>query len=180
MGGQQKVLLLPRRVPRTPSEIRACIRKCKRMVTKQALVSAGASIVPIPGINVTIDVTVMASILNSVNNEFGLSPIELQSLSTTQRLQIFRCITAVGSAWAGKFITVPLIMAALKKLSLQLTVTQITKWVPILGQLAAASVSFAAMKYIGNKHIEDCARIATMYAQNTTRRIQPRPTDIEA
>ncbi len=179
MGGQQSVPLLTRRVPRTPSEIRACVKKCKRMVTKQSLVSAGASIVPIPGLNVTVDVTVMAAILNSVNNEFGLSPNEMDALSTTQRLQIFRCITAVGSAWAGRVITVPLIVSALKKFSLQFTVSQVTKWVPILGQVAAAGVSFAAMKYIGNRHVDDCARIALLYSRSNVRRIQPREDDID-
>ena len=107
----------------------------------------------------------MASILNSVNSEFGLSPREIERLSTDQRLQVFAMITAVGSSWAGKYITAPLVTAVLKKLSVQITATQVAKFVPILGQVAGAGISFAAMKFIGNKHIEDCVRISRLFSQ---------------
>ena len=74
-------------------------------------------------------------------------------------------ITAVGSSWAGKYITAPLVTAVLKKLSVQITATQAAKFVPILGQVAGAGISFAAMKFIGNKHIEDCVRISRLFSQ---------------
>ena len=55
--------------------------------------------------------------------------------------------------------------AVLKKLSVQITATQVAKFVPILGQVAGAGISFAAMKFIGNKHIEDCVRISRLFSQ---------------
>ncbi len=158
-------LLLPMGLPKTEEELQERIRRSKKLVTKRALVSAGASLVPIPGINVTIDISLMATILNAVNAEFGLDPKEISALPTAQRLEIFSCITAVGSAWAGKVITVQLVMSVLKKVSVQMTAVQVTKWIPILGQAASAGISFAAMKFIGNRHIRDCIEIARLYMQ---------------
>ena len=91
-----------RQIPTEDDDLEAAIQRCKKLVTKRALYSAGASLVPIPGVNITVDVALMASILNSVNSEFGLSPREIERLSTDQRLQVFAMITAVGSSWAGK------------------------------------------------------------------------------
>ncbi len=151
-----------RQIPTEDDDLEAAIQRCKKLVTKRALYSAGASLVPIPGVNITVDVALMASILNSVNSEFGLSPREIERLSTDQRLQVFAMITAVGSSWAGKYITAPLVTAVLKKLSVQITATQVAKFV---GQVAGAGISFAAMKFIGNKHIEDCVRISRLFSQ---------------
>ncbi len=63
-----------RQIPTEDDDLEAAIQRCKKLVTKRALYSAGASLVPIPGVNITVDVALMASILNSVNSEFGLSP----------------------------------------------------------------------------------------------------------
>ena len=83
--------------------------------------TAGASAIPIPGINVTVDVTMLMSILNFINQEFGLTPQQIQHLSTDKQVQLFQMITVTGSAWAGKLITKSLVLAVLKKLSIQMT-----------------------------------------------------------
>lgn len=135
-------------IPPDEQAILDCIARTKKFVTQRALVTAGASAIPIPGINVTVDVTMLISILNFINQEFGLTPQQIQHLSTDKQVQLFQLITVTGSAWAGKLITKSLVLAVLKKLSIQLT---------------AAGLSFAALKWIGNQHIQDCARIARLF-----------------
>lgn len=147
-------------IPPDEQAILDCIARTKKFVTQRALVTAGASAIPIPGINVTVDVTMLMSILNFINQEFGLTP------------QLFQMITVTGSAWAGKLITKSLVLAVLKKLSIQMTAAQAAKWVPIAGQVAAAGLSFAALKWIGNQHIQDCARIARLFNEEGCPRSQ--------
>jgi len=149
-----------------------CIARTKKFVTQRALVTAGASAIPIPGINVTVDLTMLMSILNFINQEFGLTPQQIQHLSTDKQVQLFQMITVTGSAWAGKLITKSLVLAVLKKLSIQMTAAQAAKWVPIAGQVAAAGLSFAALKWIGNQHIQDCARIARLFNEEGCPRSQ--------
>ena len=138
-------------IPPDEQAILDCIARTKKFVTQRALVTAGASAIPIPGINVTVDVTMLMSILNFINQEFGLTPQQIQHLSTDKQVQLFQMITVTGSAWAGKLIT---------------------KWVPIAGQVAAAGLSFAALKWIGNQHIQDCARIARLFNEEGCPRSQ--------
>lgn len=155
-------------IPPDEQAILDCIARTKKFVTQRALVTAGASAIPIPGINVTVDVTMLMSILNFINQEFGLTPQQIQHLSTDKQVQI----TVTGSAWAGKLITKSLVLAVLKKLSIQMTAAQAAKWVPIAGQVAAAGLSFAALKWIGNQHIQDCARIARLFNEEGCPRSQ--------
>ena len=150
-------------IPPDEQAILDCIARTKKFVTQRALVTAGASAIPIPGINVTVDVTMLMSILNFINQEFGLTPQQIQHLSTDKQVQLFQMITVTGSSWAGKLIT---------KLSIQMTAAQAAKWVPIAGQVAAAGLSFAALKWIGNQHIQDCARIARLFNEEGRPRSQ--------
>ena len=159
-------------IPPDEPAILDCIARTKKFVTQRALVTAGASAIPIPGINVTVDVTMLMSILNFINQEFGLTPQQIQHLSTDKQVQLFQMITVTGSAWAGKLITKSLVLAVLKKLSIQMTAAQAAKWVPIAGQVAAAGLSFAALKWIGNQHIQDCARIARLFNEEGCPRSQ--------
>ena len=146
-------------IPDSQEEVDIIAKRCKAMVTKKALVSAGLSVVPLPGVNVAVDISLMISILDSINKEFGLSPKQIDKLSSEQQLKLFQWITASGSAFAGKLITQPLLMAVLKKVSIQLTSAQAAKIVPIIGIAASAGISFAALKWIGNTHIKDCVKI---------------------
>lgn len=37
-----------------------------------------------------------------------------------------------------------------------MAIKQVTKYVPFVGQAVSAGISFGAMKYLGNAHIEEC------------------------
>lgn len=149
-----------RTIPLDEERIGIIAERAKRMVTTRALVSAGASVLPIPGLDVAVDIGVMATILNSVNQEFGLTPDQIARLPTEQRLRLFGILTMAGSTSCGKVITKTILMSALSKVGVKLTASQATKWVPIVGSALSATISFSALKYIGNQHISDCVRIA--------------------
>lgn len=153
----------PKKLPRSEAAIEEAAARSRKMVTRRALTGAGLSVIPIPGVNATVDIALMASILDSVNKEFGLSPQQIELLSTDNQLKVFGIITASGSAWAGKLITKNLVIAVLKKMSLQLTAAQIGKLVPLVGSAASAGLSFAAIKWVGNQHIKDCINIARKF-----------------
>lgn len=159
-------------IPADEQAILDTMVRAKKLVTKRAMLSAGASVLPIPGVDAMVDVTMLITILNAINEEFGLSPKQIQHLSTDNQVRLFQFITVTGSSWVGSVITKPLVLAALKKMSIQLTAAQAAKWLPIAGQAAAAGLSFAALKWIGNQHIEDCARIARLYNEDGIRRSQ--------
>ena len=152
-------------IPLGDVAILAAKERAKKLVTKRALVSAGASVLPIPGMDVAVDIGVMISILSAVNQEFGLTPEQIEALPIERRLKVFGLISMAGSTLAGKVVTAPLALALLKGLGVKLTSKQAVRWVPFVGQAVAASVSFGALKILGNQHIEDCARISREFSE---------------
>lgn len=60
----------------------------------------------------------------------------------------------------GRMVTKQLIIQVLKRVGIRVATKSIVKFVPILGQVLAASISFGAMKLIGNAHVDDCYEVA--------------------
>lgn len=164
-ASSENLLPAEREVPIGEDLIQKAAERSRRLVTKRALISAGASALPVPGADIAVDIGVMTSILTSVNQEFGLTQEQINRLPTEKRLKLFSIITAVGGTFAGKIITVPIVTAALRHVGVQLTAKQASRWVPIIGTAVSASVSFTALKFVGNQHIEDCVRISRMLTE---------------
>lgn len=140
--------------------------ECKSMVTKRAAASSFAAIVPIPGTNIVADIGMLMQLLPEINKKFGLSKEEIEQLDENSKIIIAQFMKEAGSLFVGKVITKELVLQALQGMAKKIAIQQIVKYIPILGQAAAAAISFAVMKhvgnshYVGNSHIEECYAIA--------------------
>lgn len=147
-------------IPATPRDISRIASDCRKLVTRRALLSAGASVVPVPGIDIAVDVTVLVRMLEEINQRFGLTPEQIDRLAPERRLFAYKAAMAVGSALIGRIVTRELVITLLKTIGVRLTAKQAAKYVPFAGQAVAASLSFAALKSLGDRHVEDCVRVA--------------------
>lgn len=147
-------------VPSTPREIDALRRKCRRLVTRRAAMSAGAAAVPIPGLDVAADITLLMRLIEEINAEFGLTPEQIERLQPKTKIIVYRIIAGAGSALAGKVVTRELVVLLLKKAGMKTAAKYGAKMVPVAGQLASAAIGFAAFRVIGYQHVEACARVA--------------------
>lgn len=129
-------------------------------VDRQALMSAGATFVPIPGADMLIDVSLMVQVINHINREFGLTPEQIEQLPSQKRILIYEVINCVGTVLAGKVITAQAAVSLLKNVGIKLGNRQAARWMPIVGQLSAAALGYTALRYLGRAHIKDCERIA--------------------
>ena len=86
-------------------------------------------------------------------------------LKTHERLAAFEAIHWVGAVLIGKIITSELAIGVLKSLGVKVAGKQVARWVPIVGQVSAATLGFAAMKYLGHQHIADCEAVARRVVQ---------------
>jgi hypothetical protein len=66
----------------------------------------------------------------------------------------------VGSVLVGKFISRDLIIKATTKIGTRMATKQFAKYVPLAGQIVAATVGYAAIRYFGEEHMKDCIRVA--------------------
>lgn len=160
----------PALIPATRRDVDAVARRCRKIVTRRALVSAGAAVVPIPGIDVAVDLGMLMKMLHEINEEFGLTPAQIEALATRRRLTAYKAITAIGSSYIGRILTRELAMTLLKSVARRIATKTTVKYVPLAGQALAAGISFAAIKYIGDRHIEDCVAVADYVIDADTRR----------
>lgn len=142
------------------------------MVTKRAALSGGASMVPIPGVDIAADVGLLFELLPEINKRFGLSPDQIEEYNPQMKMFVANAIINMGTRAAGKWITKELVMMLLKRVGVRITAKQAAKYVPFIGQGVAAALGFTAMKIVGNQHIEECSRIAR-HAVAETKRLPP-------
>ena len=140
--------------------LEAAVKRSRKLLNKRALVAAVASAVPVPGLDWAVDAALLSKLIPEINREFGLSPAQLDQLDPKKREQVQKAAAMVGSVLIGKFISRDLIIKATTKIGMRLTTKQLAKYVPLAGQIVAATVGYAAIRYFGEEHIKDCIRVA--------------------
>ena len=140
--------------------LQAAVKRSRKLLNKRAMVAAVASAVPIPGLDWAVDAALLSKLIPEINKEFGLTPQQLDQLSPHKREQVQRAVTMVGSVLIGKLISRDLVIKAATKIGMRLTTKQLAKYVPFAGQIVAAAVGFAAIRYLGEEHMKDCVRVA--------------------
>lgn len=65
----------------------------------------------------------------------------------------------VGSVLIGKLITRDMVVRLARAAGMRMTATQAAKYVPLAGQAAAAALGYATLRYLGERHIQDCIRV---------------------
>ncbi len=150
-------------------ELEEIKKKCQSMVTKSSTLSAGTAVIPVPGLDIGSDVAILMRLIPKINEQFGLSPEQIDSMDTESKLFVMTAISNTGSKMAGKYITRKLIVMLLNKMGAKVAAKSVTKYVPFIGSAVAGGISFTAMKYMGNSHIDDCYEIALAALENERR-----------
>lgn len=136
------------------------VRDCRKILHRRSLIAAGASMVPIPGLDWAVDAALLSRLIPQINARFGLTPEQMARLGPSQRDQVQKAISGVGSVLIGKFISKELVLRAAKTVGMRLTTAQAAKYVPFAGQAVAAMVGYSAVRYLGEQHLKDCVQVA--------------------
>jgi uncharacterized protein (DUF697 family) len=146
--------------PSTLKELDQVADECRAMVTRRAALSGTVAVIPIPGADFLADISMLSKLIPKINERFGLSEQEISNLSTENKTFLYSVISSVGSRFIGKSITRRLITQVLKKMGVRYSAKLGAKYVPLLGTASAGILSFSAMKYLGNAHVNDCYQVA--------------------
>jgi hypothetical protein len=148
-------------LPSNESDIAKIRKKCRQMVLRKAALSAGVSALPVPGLDIAADLSFLAQVINQINVEFGMSPVQIERLRPEMKVVAYEMLMGIGGALVGKVVTREVIIHLLQKSGLKKLVQYSAKIVPVAGQLASAAIGFATFRAVANQHIEACASIAT-------------------
>lgn len=147
-------------LPTTLAQLDEVRRECRALVNRSASLSGLAAVVPLPGVDVGADVTLFMQLLPTINRRFGLSAEQVDALDARTKELVFLGATSVGSQVVARLVTADVVIALLRRIGVRVAAKSAARWVPIVGQAAAAGISFAAMRLVGNRHVEDCYQVA--------------------
>lgn len=153
-------------LPKSIEELNRVRDDCHGMVTQRAGLSGGAALVPIPGVDIAADVGLLLQLLPDINRRFGLAPEQINQYDAQTKMIIANLIIQLGTKIAGQLITKTIIMQLLRLVGIRMTAKQVIKYIPFFGQAAAAALSFAAMKFVGDQHVSECYDLAKRIIEN--------------
>jgi hypothetical protein len=163
------------RLPRTHAELDEAVRRSRGMVTRRALASAGAVLVPLPGVDLAADIALLTQLIPAINREFGLTPDQIEGLHPRLKVLVYKAIVAFGGALVGRLITRDLVLQALVRVGMRVTTKTAARLVPVAGQAVSAGLSFSAMRLVGESHIRDCRRVVEEVLAEQGVRMSPPP-----
>ncbi len=146
-------------LPGNAAALDAAVKRANAVVTRRAALASAASLVPLPGLDLAVDIAAVMRLIPAINQEFGLTPAQIAKLSPARQLMVYKSIVAVGSVMIGKLVTKEIAIGVLKTVGVRLTAKQAGKYVPVAGQALSVVLGFAAMKYVGQQHINDCRSV---------------------
>ena len=146
--------------PAGGDDVEAIAARCRKLVTKRALMAAGVALLPIPGIDWLTDIGVLASLLPAINTAFGLSPEQIERLAPDRRLVVYKAISAGGGLLVGRLVTRDLVLRLVRVAGVRLSAQQAAKFVPIAGQVVSAALTVSALKLVCELHIRQCMAVA--------------------
>ena len=147
-------------VPGSERELDAVIRHCRRMVSRRAVMAAGVSVVPVPGLDWVTDIGVLMKLIPDINQAFGLTLEQVERLSPDRRVVVYKAISAGGSLVLGKLVTREVVVKLLKMVGVRLTTQQAAKYVPLAGQAVSAALTYSSLRYVCEQHIQQCVEVS--------------------
>lgn len=144
-------------------EIKNKAKKCKRQVRKYAALSSAASVVPVPGVDIAVDITLLMKMINEINRSFGLSKEQIDNLPPEDMKFMYQIIKSIGVELIGRMLTKDMILMALKRYAASISAKEVAKYAPFVGQTLSALISAALFIYIGNEHVNSCCDVLRAY-----------------
>ncbi|MDO4699966.1 MAG: hypothetical protein Q4A69_04720 [Moraxella sp.] len=142
--------------------------ECKALVKSRAKISAGVAIIPIPFLDVVIDVGMLSKLLPQITKRFGLTdeqdPSNVGASDAERRQNLLERATAIG----GLVATRGLVNKTIQGFGGRIIGKQVSKYIPLGGQIVAATIGYMIFKKIADDHVEQCYKAAKQAQQART------------
>lgn len=146
-------------MPGDAQSLQQAIARSRAKLHKRALMGGAASAVPIPGLDWAVDAAILSKLLPDISREFGLAPEQIDALDPSMRDQVQKAVSMVGSVLIGKLLTRQMLLRMARTIGVRMGTKQFAKFIPFAGQAIAAAVGYGALRYLGQRHINDCVRV---------------------
>jgi hypothetical protein len=141
--------------------------ECLELVKKRAYYSAGAAVIPIPFLDVVIDVGILSKLIPEVNARFGLAPEQVSVYDPATKTIHWDALKKRGLDISSIVVTRTAAKKTVNNFAAKYVTKQITKFIPLGGQMIAASLGYFLMKKVAEAHVEESYRLAKQRQQKT-------------
>ena len=146
-------------VPESEQQIGEVAARCRELVKSRAIAAASVSLVPVPGLHWLADAGVLMQLIPRINEAFGLTPDQVAKLAPNRQVVVYKVVTAGGGMIFGKVITEQVLLRMLRLAGVRFSQRELATFVPIVGRIVSAALTFATMRYVCEKHIEQCIAV---------------------
>ncbi|WP_353152756.1 hypothetical protein [Pollutimonas bauzanensis] len=155
---------------RTKKDLDKVRKQCEKLVSRRGLLSAGAAVIPIPGLDIGTDVAILMKLIPAINEKFQLTPNQIQELSPELRKIVIVGGASMGVGLIGKALTSDRIVSMLLRMGAKRIATKsAVKYVPFLGSAISAAISYYLLRKVGYAHINECYALARAVDQQEAR-----------
>lgn len=144
-------------------------RECQELAKSRAKISAGVAIIPIPFLDVAVDVGMLTKLLPQITERFGL---EDKNTAEAHEQNIKEKVLAVG----GLVATRGIVNKTVQGFGGRIIGKQVAKYVPLGGQIVAGTIGYMIFQRIASDHIERCYKIAQEAQQKGNQQAKTTPT----
>ena len=140
-------------------------KECLAMVKRRAKVSAGVAIVPVPFFDVAVDASMLTMLLPEISERFGLLKDRQGAVDLESREVHWKELKNRTVDFAGLMATRGIVKKTVQGFGGRIAAKQVTKFIPLGGQLVAGTMGYMIFKKIATDHIEECYRLAKSIQQ---------------
>ena len=141
--------------------------ECLALTKNRAYWSAGAAIVPIPFFDVVVDLGMLTQIIPYINARFGLAPEHISVYDPETKKVHWDELRKRGFEFSGFVVARTAMKKSFNGFFTKIATKQVTKFIPLGGQLVAASLGYFMMRKITEAHIQDCYNLAKRIQQKS-------------
>lgn len=134
--------------------------ECLDLVKKRAYFSAGAAVIPVPFLDVVIDVGILSQLIPEINARFGLTPEQVSVYDPETKQIHWSELRKRGVEFSGLVVARTAVKKSLNNMAAKYITKQVTKFIPLGGQMIAASLGYVVMKKIAETHVEESYKLA--------------------
>ena len=105
---------------------------------------------PIPGLDIALDMSILFKMFADIRRVYGLTEMRLNKAAAV--LPLAKQIVLYGTEWG--------LVSLLKTVGKRVAIGKAVKYVPFIGSVTSATISYMIVKKAGNKYLLDCKTLA--------------------
>lgn len=145
--------------------------ECLEQVKTRSYVSAGVAVIPVPFLDVVIDVGMLSLLIPEINARFGLAPDQISVYDPATKKIHWNELRKRGFEFSGLVVARTAVKASLNNMAAKIITKQVTKFIPLGGSIIAASLGYIVMKKVAEAHVEECYKLAKDIQNKQTQKL---------